>query len=98
MLLNAKAWGATQRSAFKVDCTTLKVGSSELTADVLFRVDRKGPATATLNADVSRLDLGDLHAAPAAPAAASAPSPAAAAPCAHRAVFRDPGSAARLSR
>ncbi|HTG24348.1 MAG TPA: AsmA family protein, partial [Reyranella sp.] len=73
-VLNAKA--ATQRSAFKVDVTTLKVGSSELTADVLFRVDRKGTATVTLNADVSRLELGDLHAAPAAPAAASAPSPA----------------------
>jgi uncharacterized protein involved in outer membrane biogenesis len=73
-VLNAKA--ATQRSAFKVDVTTLKVGSSELTADVLFRVDRKGTATVTLNADVSRLDLGDLRAAPAAPAAASAPSPA----------------------
>jgi hypothetical protein len=56
--------------------TTLKVGSSELTADVLFRVDRKGTATVTLNADVSRLDLGDLHAAPAAAAPASAPSPA----------------------
>jgi AsmA family protein len=73
-VLSAKA--ATQRSAFKVDVTTLKVGSSELTADVLFRVDRKGTPTVTLNADVSRLDLGDLHAAPAAPAAASAPSPA----------------------
>jgi len=72
-VLSAKA--ATQRSAFKVDVTTLKVGSSELTADVLFRVDRKGTATVTLNADVSRLDLGDLHAAPTAPAAASAPSP-----------------------
>jgi hypothetical protein len=73
-VLSAKA--ATQRSAFKVDVTTLKVGSSELTADVLFRADRKGTATVTLNADVSRLDLGDLHAAPAAAAPASAPSPA----------------------
>jgi uncharacterized protein involved in outer membrane biogenesis len=73
-VLSAKA--ATQRSAFKVDVTTLKVGSSELTADVLFRVDRKGTSTVTLNADVSRLDLGDLHAAPAAAAPASAPSPA----------------------
>jgi uncharacterized protein involved in outer membrane biogenesis len=72
--LSAKA--ATQRSAFKVDVATLKVGSSELTADVLFRVDRKGTATVTLNADVSRLDLGDLHAAPASAAPASAPSPA----------------------
>ncbi len=73
-VLSAKA--ATQRSAFKVDVTTLKVGSSELTADVLFRVDRKGSATVTLNADVNRLDLAGLHAAPAAPDAASAPSPA----------------------
>jgi len=73
-VLAAKA--ATQRSAFKVDVTTLKVGSSELTADVLFRVDRKGTATVTLNADVNRLDLGDLHAAPAAAVPASAPSPA----------------------
>jgi AsmA family protein len=73
-VLGAKA--ATQRSAFKVDVTTLKVGSSELTADVLFRVDRKGTSTVTLNADVNRLDLGDLHAAPAAAAPASAPSPA----------------------
>ena len=72
--LSAKA--ATQRSAFKVDVTTLKVGSSELTADVLFRVDRKGTATITANADVSRLDIGDLRAAPAAAAPASAASPA----------------------
>jgi uncharacterized protein involved in outer membrane biogenesis len=73
-VLSAKA--ATQRSAFKVDVTTLKVGSSELTADVLFRVDRKGTATITANADVSRLDIGDLRAAPAAAAPASAASPA----------------------
>src|SRR5260370_14071118 len=73
-VLAAKA--GTQRSAFKVDVTTLKVGSSELTADALFRVDRKGTPTITLNALVTRLDLGDLHAAPAAAAPASAPSPA----------------------
>jgi AsmA family protein len=73
-VLSAKA--ATQRSAFKVDVTSLKVGSSDLSADVLFRTDRKGTATVILNADVSRLDLGDLHAAPVAPAAASAPTPA----------------------
>jgi uncharacterized protein involved in outer membrane biogenesis len=72
-VLSAKA--ATQRSAFKVDVTTLKVGSSELTADVLFRVDRKGTATITANADVSRLDIGDLRAPPAAAAPASAVSP-----------------------
>ncbi len=73
-VLAAKA--GTQRSAFKVDVTTLKVGSSELTADALFRVDRKGTPTITVNADVTRLDIGDLKAAPAAAASTSAPSPA----------------------
>jgi uncharacterized protein involved in outer membrane biogenesis len=72
-VLAAKA--GTQRSAFKVDVTTLKVGSSELTADALFRVDRKGTPTITINADVTRLDIGDLKAAPAAAASTSAPSP-----------------------
>jgi len=72
-VLAAKA--GTQRSAFKVDVTTLKVGSSELTADALFRVDRKGTPTITVNADVTRLDIGDLKAAPAAAASTSAPSP-----------------------
>ena len=86
-VLSAKA--ATQRSAFKVDVTTLKVGSSELTADVLFRVDRKGTATVTLNADVNRLDLADLHAAPAAACRGQRPVARAAAPCAHHAVCRD---------
>src|SRR5262249_42526358 len=55
----------TQRNAFKVDVTSLKVGSSEATGDLLFRVDRKGKALATVNADVSRLDIRDLRAAPA---------------------------------
>jgi AsmA family protein len=72
--LAAKA--GTQRSAFKVDVTSLKVGSSELTADALFRVDRKGTPTIAINADVTRLDIGDLKAAPAAAASTSAPSPA----------------------
>ncbi len=73
-VLAAKA--GTQRSAFKVDVTTLKVGSSELTADALFRVDRKGTPTITVNADVTRLDIGDLKATPAVAASTSAPSPA----------------------
>jgi AsmA family protein len=73
-VLAAKA--GTQRSAFKVDVTTLKVGSSELTADALFRVDRKGTPTIAVNADVTRLDIGDLKATPAAAASTSAPSPA----------------------
>ena len=74
-MLSAKA--ATQRSGFKVEVTTLKVGSSELTGEALFRVDRKGTPTVTVNADVSRLDVGDLRAAPAAAAAGQRPpSPA----------------------
>ena len=70
-VLNAKA--GTLRSNFKVELTTLKVGSSELTGEALFRVDRKGTPTVTVNADVSRLDLGDLKAAPSTAPAANAP-------------------------
>ena len=75
-VLNAKA--GTQRNSFKVEVTTLKVGSSELTGEALFRVDRKGTPTIAVNADVSRLDLGDLKAAPstAAPAATVPQGPA----------------------
>jgi uncharacterized protein involved in outer membrane biogenesis len=73
-VLSAKA--GTQRSAFKVEVTTLKVGSSELTGEALFRVDRKGTATVTINADVSRLDVGDLKAPPAVAAPTTAASPA----------------------
>lgn len=60
--LNAKA--GTLRSSFKVEVTALKVGSSELAGEALFRVDRKGTPTVTVNADISRLDIGDLKAAP----------------------------------
>lgn len=70
--LNAKA--GTLRSSFKVEVTSLKVGSSELAGEALFRVDRKGTPTVTVNADVSRLDIGDLKAAPSSSApAANAP-------------------------
>jgi AsmA family protein len=58
--LSAKA--ATLRSSFKVDVATLKVGASELSGDALFRTDRKGTPTVTVNADVSRLDVGELRA------------------------------------
>jgi hypothetical protein len=64
----------TQRNAFKVEVTSLKVGSSEATGDALFRVDRKGVATATVNADVTRLDFHDLHAAPTTAAEGSSPA------------------------
>ncbi len=69
--LIAKA--ATQRSAFKVEVASLKVASSELTGDAVFRVDRKGVATIAVNADVSRLDVNDLRAAPAPPPPAGGP-------------------------
>ena len=69
--LNAKA--GTLRSTFKVELTSLKVGSSELAGEAVFRVDRKGVPTITVNADVSRLDLGDLKAAPSTAPAANPP-------------------------
>src|SRR5262249_41924044 len=64
---------ATQRGAFKVEVTTLKVGSSEATGDALFRVDRKGTPTVPVNADGTPLDPRDLRPAPA--ATATAPTP-----------------------
>ncbi|MBX9943569.1 MAG: AsmA family protein [Reyranella sp.] len=73
-VLNTKA--ATQRNGFKVDVTTLKVGASELVGEALFRTDRKGVPTITVNADVSRLDVSQLRAPVAAPAVANSPSPA----------------------
>lgn len=73
-VLNAKV--GTQRSSLKVEVTTLKVGSSEMVGEALFRVDRKGTPTVTVNADVSRLDLGDLKAAPSTVVPAAAASPA----------------------
>lgn len=69
--LNAKA--GTLRSSFKVEVAALKVGSSELAGEALFRVDRKGTPTVAINADVSRLDIGDLKAAPSAVPAANPP-------------------------
>ena len=72
--LNAKA--ATQRSSFKVEVASLKVASSELSGDALFRIDRKGVATVAVNADVSRLDVNDLRATPVSPTPASGPTPA----------------------
>ncbi len=40
--MNAKA--STQRNGFKVEVTSLKVGSSEAAGEALFRVDRQGHA------------------------------------------------------
>jgi uncharacterized protein involved in outer membrane biogenesis len=76
--MNAKA--STQRNGFKVEVTSLKVGSGEAAGEALFRVDRKGTPTIIVNADVTRLDVSELKAppaiaAPAAPAQVSAPPP-----------------------
>lgn len=70
--VSAKA--ATQRNGFKVDVTALKIGSSEMMGEALFRTDRKGTPTVVVNADVARLDVAELKAPPAAPPAASAPT------------------------
>jgi uncharacterized protein involved in outer membrane biogenesis len=67
--LNAKA--STQRNGFKVEVIALKVGSSEMVGEALFRVDRKGTPTIIVNADVNRLDVAELRA----PPASSAPPP-----------------------
>ncbi len=72
--LNAK--GSTQRNGFKVEVPALKVGSSELSGEALFRVDRKGTATIAVNADISRLDVSKLRAPPSAAPAQPATSPA----------------------
>ena len=72
--LNAK--GSTQRNGFKVEVPALKVGSSELSGEALFRVDRKGTATIAVNADISRLDVSELRAPPSAAPAQPATSPA----------------------
>mgnify|MGYP003607490384 CR=1 FL=1 len=62
--MNSKA--STQRNGFKVEVTSLKVGASEAAGEALFRVDRKGTPTIVVNADISRLDVSELKAAPAA--------------------------------
>ena len=73
-VLSAKA--GTQRNGFKVEVSTLKVGASELVGEALFRTDRNGVPTVTVNADVSRLDIAGLRAPPATVPAAGSPPPA----------------------
>lgn len=67
--MNAKA--STQRNGFKVEVTTLKVGSSAAAGEALFRVNRKGTPTIAVNADVTRLDVSELKAPPAVAAPAT---------------------------
>ncbi|MFO1079480.1 MAG: AsmA family protein [Reyranellaceae bacterium] len=64
----------TQRSAFKAEVTSLKVGNSEATGEAVFRVDRKGNAIATVNVDATRLDVRDFRAAPATAGDGAAPA------------------------
>jgi len=71
--VNAKA--STVRGNFKVEVPQLKVGDSELSGDVLLRIDRHGVPTATVNIDANKIDLAGLHAPPARAGAPSA-SPA----------------------
>ena len=73
-VLNAKA--ATQRNGLKVDVTTLKVGASELSGEALFRPDRKGVPTVTVNADINRLDVSELRSSSTPVAAGGSPTPA----------------------
>jgi uncharacterized protein involved in outer membrane biogenesis len=73
-VLNAKA--ATQRNGLKVDVTTLKVGASDLSGEALFRPDRKGVPTVTVNADINRLDVSELRSSSLPGAASASPTPA----------------------
>jgi uncharacterized protein involved in outer membrane biogenesis len=69
-VVNAKA--STLRSNLKVEVPTLKIGKSELSGEVLFRVDRHDVPTITVNLDANVIDAGGLRAVPA-PALAGAP-------------------------
>ncbi len=63
-ILSAKA--STVRNSFKVEVPTLKVGKSDLSGDVLFRVDRHDVPTVTVNIDANVIDASGLRPAPAA--------------------------------
>jgi uncharacterized protein involved in outer membrane biogenesis len=88
-VLNSKV--STQRSGLKVEVPQLKVGESELTGEALFRVDRSGTPTVTVNVDANKIDLAGLRAAPA-PASTGAP------PASRRVLPSMPFSASWLGR
>ena len=71
--LTAKA--STQRSGLKVEVPSLKVGASELTGEAMFRVDRSGTPTISVDIDAAKIDLGGLRAAPAAAPNPGTPPP-----------------------
>ena len=70
--LSAKA--STQRNGFKVEIGALKVRSSEMVGEALFRVDRKGTPTIVVNADVNKLDVSELRASSSAPPPSNSPA------------------------
>jgi uncharacterized protein involved in outer membrane biogenesis len=81
----------TQRSGLKVEVPQLKVGPSELTGEALFRVDRGGTSTLTVNVDANKIDLASLKAVP-------APTPANAVPASRRVLPSMPFTASWLGR
>ncbi len=90
-VLNAKA--TTQRNGLKIEVPSLKVGSSEMAGEALFRLDRQGAPTATVNIDIAKLDAGDFKATAAAPV-----TPAPAAPTQRRLIPSMPFAASWLGR
>jgi uncharacterized protein involved in outer membrane biogenesis len=60
------------RGGFKVEVPSLKVGSSEMAGEAMFRDSRNGTPYATVDIDASKLDLAGLHALPADDAKADA--------------------------
>jgi uncharacterized protein involved in outer membrane biogenesis len=70
-VLNAKA--STLRGNFKVEVPTLKIGQSELSGEVLFRVDRHDVPTITVNIDANVVDAAGLRASPTAATATTTP-------------------------
>ncbi|MGE5152258.1 MAG: AsmA family protein, partial [Rhodospirillaceae bacterium] len=69
--LTAKA--LTQRSGLKVEVPSLKVGASELTGEAMFRVDRSGTPTISVDIDAAKIDVAGLKRAPE-PASTTPPS------------------------
>jgi uncharacterized protein involved in outer membrane biogenesis len=65
---------STLRGNLKVEVPSLKVGASELSGDALFRVDRSGTPTITVNVDASKIDVAGLRAPPAAPSTVPVPA------------------------
>lgn len=64
---------ATLRNGFKVEVPSLKVGKSEMTGEALFRVDRAGTPTVSINLDANKIDVAGLRAPPRPPKDPSAP-------------------------